>query len=168
MFRLQTKMSELNLLPNQYGCRARHPYKLILFGVIATTIFFVYTYTNQRSEDTQSRNVIQLNGRLKNFFLNHAQNKYETKITSNEPKHNKRFKKPLFNFTFDGFRYPIYTDEELNKIDAAKKCYEIDESGADDIKWLDDIEKIPPKPDKSIFFIDITCLGSKRVTLNAR
>lgn len=56
---------------------------------------------------------------------------------------------------------------DLKTINAAKECYKLRNS-AENVQILDDIEKTPPKPDKSIFFIDTTCYDESRVTLNAR
>lgn len=56
---------------------------------------------------------------------------------------------------------------DLKTINAAKECYKLRNS-AENLQILDDIEKTPPKPDKSIFFIDTTCYDESRVTLNAR
>lgn len=67
----------------------------------------------------------------------------------------------------DRFLRLNYTEKELTSIRAVRECYRMREADAN-LQLFDDIEKSPPKPDKSIFFIHTTCLNSTRVTMNAR
>lgn len=67
----------------------------------------------------------------------------------------------------DEFPDPNYNEMQLAKIREVRQCYTLKESDHN-VQLFDDIEKFPPKPDKSIFFIDSTCLKSTRVDLNAR
>lgn len=65
------------------------------------------------------------------------------------------------------FQYPNFTKEELDRINAAKQCYQFKESSPN-VQLLNDLEDPPPKPDKSIFFVITTCVNDSRVTLKAR
>lgn len=71
------------------------------------------------------------------------------------------------NDSDDEFSRLNYTEKELKSIRAVRECYRMKEAEAN-LQLFDDIEKSPPKPDKSIFFIHTTCLNSTRVTMNAR
>lgn len=58
-------------------------------------------------------------------------------------------------------------EEYERNINNNKECYKLKKS-IENVIFFDDIEKTPPKPDKSIFFIDTTCYDDPRVQMNSR
>lgn len=65
------------------------------------------------------------------------------------------------------FQYPNYTREVLDKIRVAKRCFRL-ENPPQNLQLIDDLEKNPPKTDKSIFFLLTSCLNVSSVQLSAR
>lgn len=58
-------------------------------------------------------------------------------------------------------------EEYIKKINTGKECYKLKKS-IGNVIFFDDIEKTPPKLDRSIFFIDTTCYDDPRVQMNSR
>lgn len=96
--------------------------------------------------------------------------KPETKIDEQEPeigKTDSEIEIKQLEDSNDEFPDPNYNETQLAKIREVRECYTLKESD-ESVQLFDDIEKFPPKPDKSIFFIESTCLNSTRFKMNAR
>lgn len=65
------------------------------------------------------------------------------------------------------FTYPNYTKDVLEKIRTAKQCFKL-ENPPENVQLIVDLEKSPPKTNRSIFFVLTTCLKTSRVAMSAR
>lgn len=168
-------MSKVNLLKNKNAStnRIQHLRKLIILSPFLTCILLIYVYKTGNTENINptafgNRNSANHSQQVSaNHLLDKKSDEVEPESTASEPKPKIIVNNSERETWSDQFQYPNYTDQELNKINAAKKCYRMNESDSN-LQLLDDIENPPPKPDKSIFFIDTTCLSSSPITLNAR
>lgn len=66
-------------------------------------------------------------------------------------------------------KVPAYSDTELQRINEAKKCFQLN-AKTDEINFLDDIMQSSkkPEPNKCIFFHVTSCSTTGRIELTAR
>lgn len=180
-------MFKVNLISNHHSSTRLIQYlkKLFFLGSIAICILLIYTIGSRNSVPNRSiyRIILEQVGDQNSTIspdisgkdlLNVLNNKTVDRLTSDQPKLKTKIDEQKSAIEInksensnDEFPDPNYIEADLAKIKKAKECYTVKEPD-ESVQLFDDFEKIPPKPDKSIFFIVTTCLNSTRVEMNAR